>query len=113
MTWFQWAIQQLVANGMFEDQAQAVMAEVMDQPANDAMYVRWHDQMEGYPPQMKPVCWMSISSGALEWIDKNCPQAWFRGMFAPQSDTPPDPAQESVQPAPVVGDTAALPQAAG
>lgn len=90
MTWLQWAIAQLVDRGMFEDQAKAVMVLVQADPVNEPMKDRWNDRVDGYPPQMQAVCLVSIKSQALEWIDKNCPKAWFRSMFtAEQSFVPP------------------------
>lgn len=85
MTWMQWAIAQLVNNGMFENQAKAVMDEVVKHPSNEPMKDRWNDRVDGYPPQMQAVCLLSIKTQALEWIDKNCPQAWFRPMFVLES----------------------------
>lgn len=85
MTWLQWAIARLVDRGMFEDQAKLVMDAVMANPSNEAMRNRWNTAVDNYPTQMQAVCWMSIAAEALEWIDKNCPNAWFRGMFVPES----------------------------
>jgi hypothetical protein len=71
----------LVENGMFEGQAKEVMAIVMADEANEAMAERWNDDEEGYPEQLFDVIWFSIKGTALEYIEKNCPMAWFKPMF--------------------------------
>lgn len=110
MTWMEWAIDQLVNNGMFEDQAKAVMAEVVEHPATVSMKDRWNDSVDGYPPQMKAVCLVAIKTQALEWIDRNCPKAWFRPMFVLESaTTPPEaatPATEDAVATPATEDAA-------
>ncbi len=73
----------LVANGMFPEQAQAVidMAKNRTDLFPD-MESRWADEVEGYPQQAIAVLWFGIKHIALEWIDANLPQAWYRPLFS-------------------------------
>lgn len=90
MTFKERVIELLYKRGMFQDQAEEVLELAMADPANEAMKDRWNDHIEGYPPQTLTVLWFSVKRVALDYIIKNCPQAWFRPMFedAPSSETP-------------------------
>lgn len=81
MNWREWAENQLQARGLFPDQAKAVIDIAAASAENESMASRWSDSVDGYPETMKSVLWMSIKTHALEWIDTNCPQAWFRPML--------------------------------
>ncbi len=70
--------------GMFREQATAVVERVIADPANESMAGRWNDTPEDYPPAILNLAWFSTKRHALAWIDENCPQAWFRGMFEDQ-----------------------------
>lgn len=82
MTFESKAIEYLYQNGMFEDQAKAVVEIAKAAPENEPMKGRWQDDIEGYPPTMLQVLALSLDSAAVEWIDANLPHAWFRPMFA-------------------------------
>ena len=71
----------LVENGMFPEQAKAVMQEVVTDEASAPMSGRWTDDVDGYPPELFAVIWFSVKEHALAWIDANLPKAWFRSMF--------------------------------
>lgn len=43
---------------------------------------RWNDNISDYPPIMTKAIWISAKRIALQWIDTNKPQAWFRPIFA-------------------------------
>ncbi len=45
------------------------------------MKERWGDAVEDYPPVMVNVLWVSVKHIAVEWIDRELPEAWFRPMF--------------------------------
>ena len=74
--------QHLVAKVMFESQADEVVEAVIAAPENEAMAGRWDEDTEGYPDVMMRVLLVSAKTHALEWIDANCPKAWYRPMFA-------------------------------
>jgi hypothetical protein len=73
--------QMLFERGMFEADAVKVVEAVIADPANEAMQSRWGDHVEGYPPQMVNVLWFTTKRHALEHIEANCPQAWFKPLF--------------------------------
>jgi hypothetical protein len=85
VTFEQWARKELVANGMFESQADAVLSAVKADSDNKAMD-RWTDDIEGYPSSMLAVVWLMVSTTALAWIDANMPRAWYRPMFLPEAE---------------------------
>ena len=53
-----------------------------DPPISDEDELRWLDSTEGYPKCMLSLITVSAARAALDWIDANCPQAWYRPMFA-------------------------------
>ena len=72
----------LIDHGLWPEQAKAVMEVIKKSEITKAMVShRWGDDIEGYPAPVLMVLWMSSKSIALEWIDENCPQAFFRPMF--------------------------------
>ncbi len=71
----------MVERGMFEEQADEVMACVKDDECNKSMQSRWKDEASGYPPAMIKVLWIFTKEAALDYIEKNLPQAWFKSMF--------------------------------
>lgn len=81
MTFEEKARAMLVERGMFPKQADEVVAMMKQDPANEAMSDRWRDNIEDYPIEMLAILLFSAKTNALEWIDKNCPKAWYRPMF--------------------------------
>ncbi len=86
VTFRQWAQTYLEERGMFPDQASAVVKATEDDPASEAMRGRWTDDTEGYPTPLLAVMAMAINHAAVTWIDANCPQAWYRPMFAEKAE---------------------------
>lgn len=76
----------LVSNGMFPQQAKAVLEEVMALPENEPMQGRWDSQMSDYPQVLQKALILSANNQALSWIDRNLPLAWFRPMFSGELD---------------------------
>ena len=72
----------LIENGMFPKNAVKVLLSIQTDEANAAMRGRWLDSTEGYPKCMLSLITVSAARAALDWIDANCPQAWYRPMFA-------------------------------
>ena len=76
-------IQMLVSRGMFENQAKEVI-ELSIPKLNKEVegYTITFDSPSNHYPDNLYVIWLRfIRPIALEWIDKNFPQAWFRPMF--------------------------------
>lgn len=69
--------------GVFENQATQIMelaiprfSEVLPE-----YQVTWDRPSDEYPNAFYNVGFSIVKEAALEWIDKNLPQAWFRGLF--------------------------------
>ena len=74
--------QMLIDKGLFEDMAEEIMQQVKADDINAVMTNRWGEPVEGYPGSVLAVLWISTRDTALEWIDENLPNAWFRPLFA-------------------------------
>jgi len=72
----------LFERGLFEDQAKEIFDMMREDKANESMQDRWRDDIAGYPEPLLAVLWMSAKLTAVQWIDDNCPQAWYRPLFA-------------------------------
>lgn len=73
----------LIDNGMFPQQAERVFQYALPKLAPDDYNVTWNRPASDYPDAMYAVWGMTLKPIALEWIDANIPQAWFRPMFTP------------------------------
>ncbi|MBI2046716.1 hypothetical protein HYT26_00940 [Candidatus Pacearchaeota archaeon] len=73
--------EELIARGISFDEAKLIMESLIIDIANASMKNRWNDDAEGYPPVIFEALWLSIEKHTLEYIKKNCPDAWFRGLF--------------------------------
>ena len=70
---------QLFGLGMFEEQARQVLDNMV---ANmPEMAERWNDTWLHYPLQMQPVLWITTKSYALEWVNENLPNAWYKPLL--------------------------------
>lgn len=89
MTFEQWMRDKLTNCGMFPDQVDVVIARVKAAPENEVMAQRWHDKIGDYrhPDPMVNVLWFTTKRHALEYIDAECPKAWFRPMFVSESES--------------------------
>jgi hypothetical protein len=88
MTIEAWAIKHLTDNGMFPQEAGAVIAAVKTQ-MGDVMACRWSDDAEGYPGYLLAVLVLALNSNAVEWIDANKPKHWARMVFDQSTPKPP------------------------
>jgi hypothetical protein len=75
----------LVEHGMWDDQAEAVVEMLKADEINKSMVHRWNDDVEGYPLSVLTILWMKAKHAAIEYIDTNCPEAFFRSMFVADS----------------------------
>lgn len=76
----------LYNNGLFENQAEAVLDRVIAQ--SEPMKGRWNDRVSDYPPAITTVLFLSAKLEAVKYIDENCPQHWARPMFTGEFDNP-------------------------
>ena len=67
--------------GMFDDMAEKVLEMVKADPANEVMKNRWNDRVSDYPQVMENIMWLAAKKSALEYIEENCPNAWFKPVF--------------------------------
>jgi len=81
MTFKEWLIGLLIKHGMWPKDANTVFEVIKADPANKSMSQRWGDSVEDYPDAIKTVLWIDAKQNALEWIDTNQPQAFYRSMF--------------------------------
>ena len=72
----------LVNCGLFEDMAEKVLQAVKDDPVNDVMRGRWHDDESAYPSTIMALTWFSARQHAVKIIDRDCPKHWAREVFA-------------------------------
>jgi hypothetical protein len=76
----------LVSTGMFPNQAEAVFERALPQLEVDDYRVTWDGPCDDYPEVIYG-CWlMVLKEVALEWIDENLPNAWYRPMFTPDPE---------------------------
>lgn len=85
MTFEKWMRDRLINSGMFPDQVDAVVERVKAAPENESMAQRWNDDASGYAPQMLSILWLTTKRHALEYIEAECPQAWFKPLFEEQT----------------------------
>jgi len=71
----------LEENGMFPNDAKAVVEAMKAAPENETMKERWGDSWQDYPSAILSLAWLSAKEYALKWIDTNHPKAWYRPMF--------------------------------
>jgi hypothetical protein len=76
-------IKMLEANGMFESQAKEVI-ELAIPKLNEVVKdyrVDFNDSEDTYPEAIYTVFFMSVKPIALNWINQNKPEAWYKPMF--------------------------------
>lgn len=73
----------LTDNGMFEEQADAVLEVAI--PQIEALVpdysFTWERPANEYPPVLYAVMLSIVKEEAVKWIDANLPMAWYRPMF--------------------------------
>lgn len=74
----------LVATGMFESQAKEVIGLAipeLNKQSPGGYKITWDLPASGYPDMLYNLWFITVKKVALPWIDKNCPNAWFRPVF--------------------------------
>lgn len=85
MTFEQWMRDRLTNSALWPDQVDAVVERVKVAQENEAMAQRWNDDIKGYHPMTLNMFWCTVKRHALEYIDAECPEAWFRPLFAEEA----------------------------
>ncbi|MFT7614325.1 MAG: hypothetical protein ACI9J3_003307 [Parvicellaceae bacterium] len=73
----------LIERGMFDTQAEAVMdlaIPKMDDVVENYNFT-WDTDSNEYPQVIYNVLFSTVKETALEWINTNKPQAWYKPMF--------------------------------
>jgi hypothetical protein len=78
----------LFESGLWEEEAKAIVDafEKEDPSRNEAVKEALNKDFEGYGPQgqiLLNIAYVSVKATAFEWLTKNKPQHWARGIFAP------------------------------
>lgn len=72
-------IDELISLGMFPEQAKKVMYLTVSK--DSTMGNRWFDSEKNYPDVIKKILRIQVFEEALDFIKKECPEAWFRPIF--------------------------------
>lgn len=78
----------LMENGLWPDQADQVFERAKPKLEVGGYKMLWGRPSSEYPDVLYAVMFLTLKTVGLEWIDENCPQAWFRPMFtaSPESE---------------------------
>jgi len=70
-------------NGLWQREAEQIVEAMItdDNAGHKTMAGRWNDDVDGYPPQMIAVLWMSFKFIADKWLAEHKPMHWARPMF--------------------------------
>lgn len=81
-------IKMLTDRLLSDRQAESIMESAM--PHVDHLIkdykMTWNSPADQYPNLMYGTLWMVIKPIAYKWIDRNLPEAFFKSMFAENSD---------------------------
>lgn len=68
---------------MFESQASEVieLAKIRIQECVPEYSITWNSAEDHYPKAVYVLWCALLDEVALSWIEKNCPNAWFKPMF--------------------------------
>ena len=78
MTIKKWAINYCYERGMFEDQAEIVIGNVIN--SDEGQIIPWDSDINDYN-LLKFALAISINSYAIKYIEKEYPLAWFKELF--------------------------------
>lgn len=90
MTFEETARDMMYQRAMFDNMIDAVMEAIKAAPENEPMAQRWNDKVEDYPPMMKNILRLTVKRHALEYIERECPQAWFKPAFEDKAEVAPE-----------------------
>ena len=66
----------LVENGLFEDEARAVMAQAESDELTESMKGKWDQPLSALPGPALITLWISLRRIAVKWLGKNKPNHW-------------------------------------
>ncbi len=65
--------EKLINHGLWPQEADDIVENVILAPENEAMKDLWNDHAEGYPEQITSLAWFSAKLHAIEFLEKNKP----------------------------------------
>ena len=65
---------QLVAHGLWEDEANKVIDRYKNSGMADDMAQRWDDDAHGYAPMIFSVIWLGLKSEAIKFLEETKPK---------------------------------------
>ncbi len=74
-------LKMLTNRGMFENQAEQVLERALPEIEIGNYEITWNRPASEYPEPLYAVINVILNKVALEWIDENLPEAWFRPFF--------------------------------
>lgn len=63
--------------GLFRDDSEKILSELI----KEGGFNRWDNDIEGYPPMMVSVLWISFKRKAGKWLSVNNPMHWAIDYF--------------------------------
>lgn len=81
MTIYRYLLDEMVNNGLLDEQARSVLSAMMIAPDLDAMVGRWGDDVSGYPAYMITGLSLAADTHAAKWLDEHAPGHFARGLF--------------------------------
>jgi len=81
MTIRKWAEEYCFERGMFEDEARAVVDSLIETFSDETVKVKWDDPVDSFPKGVFNVIAVWLNKKAIEWIEANAPQAWYKECF--------------------------------
>jgi hypothetical protein len=77
MTIKEWAIDYCYQRGIFQEQAEIIINNIV----KNEIIIPWDTDINKYDDRLKIVLAVSINAYAIEYIEKECPKAWFKELF--------------------------------
>lgn len=74
--------QRLDERGVWGDHQDAIVEASKQSVKLEAMKDRWQEDVDGHFSATIAATWLSVCYVALDWIDENLPQAFFRPLIA-------------------------------
>lgn len=68
-------------NGLWPDEAEAVIKTIEEDKANITLAQVLDKQIEGYPPMVMSIAWITVCDKAVKYIDEHKPKHFARFMF--------------------------------
>ena len=73
--------QRLIDNGVWEDEAVAIIEQAKTDKVLQHLQNRWNDDIEGYPVQLLVATWYAVKRVAIEWLQVQSPKHFALWML--------------------------------